>query len=690
MKIKALNISAALHRILFSVALGLLIACFVGPRVFHHKIELAVSDIANPAARGKEVWVRLLMPDGQDATDNLRPLNEAWSKKNGWWLSGGGGSLLLSRPTTPGTRLLFISHPWSGRVLIKHDRDTEEIDLYSPNDSSFEYALDYDLNYRAIILGMLVGIATFFSFPLFRKRLSHVTIEKTNTKDLAYFIFAPPLLASMLAVLWPTQLYQGLLAAGSYALAVGVQLAQGFLVSRVVKWTDEFVALSPATRRTCLISSAIVLCGALAWFSFFFPGLMSIDSSAAVEQTLGGPIQDMPAAHAIYLDLLRIGQQFWMAPLLQVLLLSLAFLLVSKEAMRFGVSGIGVYLSALLLISSPVAMVTIVTLWRDVPYALAVVFLTYFMMRIARERGDSLSSISVQLGISVVLASLLLFRFNGFVVATGVFLILFYLYWPQKKHIAKICLAVLILVAGAKLIVYPSYGVVSARMTSYLVAHHIAAHLKASNPLGSDDKEFLNSIRKIDSTSWAYDCSLVNRTVFTKEYDAIAADENIKKMVKIWISLAVKNPLVEFKHFVCASDLVWRIRGKYAKYVFAVDKQGPEYTYIWPNPYVVEASVLDKPHLQKLLGWLYSIDNPSLVRPAPYLYALLLIFLLGRMRKCRIPWSALTPVLLSSFSVALLAVAQDVRYQYPVFVISIILSPMLLLLSRRSQGGGAT
>ena len=122
--------------------------------------------------------------------------------------------------------------------------------------------------------------------------------------------------------------------------------------------------------------------------------------------------------------------------------------------------------------------------------------------------------------------------------------------------------------------------------------------------------------------------------------------------------------------------------GLYGRYVFAVEYTEGEYRYIKPNPYVQEQSFVHPDLLQRLLRGLYELDAPVMVRPAFFLYVLIWASIVSYLSAPGRQWVyLLIPAMLSSLSVALMTVAQDVRYQYPVFLISLFLIPILLTLT---------
>ena len=672
-----------------ALALAVVVVFIIYPAFFPEILRIQAKNEVNPLSKGNEVWVRLYDSSGNDVTKKLKPSGAGWVEKNGWWLSGGGESLVAELTYPASYRLQFVSHPWSGIATISMGTEvkTREVDLFSQEHESKEVSLQgHGVRGPAIFLGAALGFVFFFLLVC----LSHKGLLEDagggGVRSAVRLACGVVILAGLLAVVWPTAQFQGLWHAGDYASATAVQLALGVLLisftvaSALVKRRLE---LRPATKKDCIKASLLVFVAGLFWLAALFPGLMSEDSINAFSQLAENTrLVDFPAIHTIYLDVFREKDSVWPVSVVQVLLLSIIFFYCSKQFISVGLSRFGVYASAVIMSAMPIVMVTAITMWRDVPYSLAVFLFSGLMFSFAVKGGRVLRCWSSMFVWTLCLSVIFLFRFNGFFVVLGAIFIIFFARPESRKNIIVILSAVLLIVVCVKRVIYPSYDVVSPGYTNFGVAHHVAAHIKSKTTISSEDFQFLESIRPISSDSWGYDCSAANGVVFSKDYNASLAEENISKYISVWFRLAMANPLVELKHGICAADLVWHVPGLYGKYVFAVEKMEGGYRYIKPNPYVQERSVLRPDLLQRLLRGLHEIDAPVLVRPAFFLYVLIWASVVAYLAAPGRQWAyLLVPVILNSLSVALMTVAQDVRYQYPVFLLSSFLVPILLTLT---------
>ncbi|WLE95391.1 MAG: hypothetical protein QTN59_11935 [Candidatus Electrothrix communis] len=162
----------------------------------------------------------------------------------------------------------------------------------------------------------------------------------------------------------------------------------------------------------------------------FWPGVMSVDSlkiwrAAWLPDVV---INDHPVLNVIwYTFLLHLWNHTAIVPLSQILLLSLLIAAFFSFCYRQGISLLLLLpCYALLLFSIPVGCYTI-ALWKDVPFALLVVFWglvpAYFFLRKrgAQQKdgveGDSSRRLTLSTGLALLLLllALLLFRHNGII-----------------------------------------------------------------------------------------------------------------------------------------------------------------------------------------------------------------------------------------------------------------------------------
>jgi len=246
----------------------------------------------------------------------------------------------------------------------------------------------------------------------------------------------------------------------------------------------------------------------LVWFAALRPGLMSSDSIDVWRQATQGPWKDIHPPAYIFAN--WVSYQVVGSPSLvtlgQSLLLAAAICAVARALLRLGCRTWAVRTAALVVAFAPMAGAFSVTLWKDVPYSAAVLFLAARVIDVTRAmwiRDDDLArkatwSIARWGCLAVVM------RQNGIVFVTLVILGL----WVARRHawrqLALALLVPLLLLGALKLAVYPVLGVQpSPTYWEAAVFLHDLAATAATDPgaFSAHDRELLE--RAAPLTVWA-------------------------------------------------------------------------------------------------------------------------------------------------------------------------------------------
>ncbi len=116
------------------------------------------------------------------------------------------------------------------------------------------------------------------------------------------------------------------------------------------------------------------------WLLAFYPGLMSHDSVVQWEQAVNLHLNDThPYLHTLYFSVLI---KFFDSPatiaVVQIFFASLIFSLIFSYFYEKGIKKMIVFLVLLYCISIPIGLYTI-TLWKDIPFSLALIGLSFFL-----------------------------------------------------------------------------------------------------------------------------------------------------------------------------------------------------------------------------------------------------------------------------------------------------------------------
>lgn len=609
-------------------------------------VSVTVLEQTSDRSLGNEVWLRLER-DGQDV-----PLAELTRK--GAWLDKS-PFLVASDPVTPASvtwrgaytenlRLIFISHAWSGRARVTWNGHERDLDLYSAEGTS-----------EILDIGGL---------------------DVTNSR-----------------LAFPTRNARQWLTASCDAMLLGVMtvLVFGWLVVRLDAGPSSNGERPPTWREALAYSLPLVLTSA-ASLIMFYPGMMTSDSLDQWRQASQMSFND---AHPLLYGLLMVGMRLlWDSPAavagVQMLLFAAASgWLVATVRRAVEAPRTVAWASAWLIALFPLLPLTAITLWKDVPYATAVIALTAFVVARLQPGTTGRLSARATIALSLLMFCAMALRHNGPPVAFAAALVLFFVASHSRLRVIVATVAAVILMVLLKGPISDAAGIERKPVSYVLYSHHIAAHLASKHlPENPADRALLQQLNPKDS-DWAYNCATVNPIVFNPNFDARNAMAHDKDLLRILLDLARTRPDIEFDHGLCSSGLIWRLRDSPLDplYLSGVGLWAPQGEVKWITGKAgdpVQHSL--SPALAQFVGKMVLLPGmEAAFRPALYMY--LLIFACGVAvvrRHDRKLWLLLSLPAVHTAFLAISIVAQDARYQLPLYVITLGAVP-LLIAARRSK-----
>ena len=147
----------------------------------------------------------------------------------------------------------------------------------------------------------------------------------------------------------------------------------------------------------------------------FWPGFMTVDSMDQWTQMVKGPLANH---HPVYHTLTTgSSTRLWESPaaisLAQILALATAFAFALRELSRWGVPRWTQGLLTALFALSPVNGTLVISLWKDIAYAIMFVVLFTLLLQVARTRGETLRSTRFLVSMGAALTYTALVRHNG-------------------------------------------------------------------------------------------------------------------------------------------------------------------------------------------------------------------------------------------------------------------------------------
>ena len=415
----------------------------------------------------------------------------------------------------------------------------------------------------------------------------------------------------------------------------------------------------------------------------FFPGIITPDGINQWGQIQTGRLDDaLPVGHTLLLILITGA---WNSPaaviVSQILLLSLSTAWGLGILMEQGLPKWAGWLLAVVFAVSPVNARMVITLWKDIPYSVCLLLLSLMALKIFFTKGEWLRSKITWLWIGLVSLGISSFRLNGLPVPVVTLVILAPIYrnwWKPLIGTLVSFLAVFAIIQGPvfdQLKVDRNEG-----FKQLLFIHHIAAHVVEGGPLTERESAMASKIFPLDE--WAYDCCTNLRVWRTPSFSEPRFAKESSTILRLFLDLAIKEPVVEARHFVCVSSLIWELPSRCKLNIEPLPSG--EIRWVTRNSLGLREESLIPFLVQPftLIDWRISQTPLDILFYTPALFLYLAVYCTSLYALRRKDWKGLlfiTPALVQSGVMIAVNVSRDFRYQYGVFLVGLFSLGLLIL-----------
>jgi hypothetical protein len=313
------------------------------------------------------------------------------------------------------------------------------------------------------------------------------------------------------------------------------------------------------------------------------------------------------------------------------------------------------------------------TLFKDVPFGIAVLLLFAYTVEIVESKGDWLGVNRNVCYLTLTLAFIWLIRHSGALTSLAVIgcLALFY-----RAYLARIA----VLAAGCLLLVYavkgPLYKAIGVGARSYalelLLSHQIGAAINHGTQLTESENNVLDKVLPLPLWKTRYTPYECDGLVFHKsfKYGYLTTDEGRSAYIRTWYSIMKRNLPALARHQVQVSELVWRLDHSPGSYTYA------NHPLIDENDLGLKTkSVLPVLHKYIMEAHNFAVNRTKLrvlfYRPALYTYLSLFFFALSLWLVKDKRYVLVGVPLVSIVGSLLLTIpAQHGRYLYPCFLLA--------------------
>ncbi len=471
----------------------------------------------------------------------------------------------------------------------------------------------------------------------------------------------------------------------SFIIPIGVRitsrLANGFVIGILLLlisvWVAEEFSIPPKPNHLSKANVFLWIIFMIAvWGVYllaFYPGMMSADSMVQWEQVLAGVYNDHhPAFHTF---LIWMVTRISLTPVSVAVAQILALALVAGGWLAFfrqlGLPQWVIGLTTLWFALSPVNGTMVNTLWKDIPYSIAILGLTLIIAKTVFTKGKWLDSPFSGILTGFTLAMVALLRHDGLPVAIGTSMMFLALYlgrW-RKWLVAVTIFGILYLgIRG------PIYKWVGVQRSSDLAEASLSLWSMAI--YARPDSATAKVIDSIAPFSLAWSCNIWQNLNPTWRQTDLNSSPSLPQLLD---NLIQRTPRILFYYFRCERSMEWIIwdplgEVRNASHVVAL---------VDPNPF----GIYHDSKIPILRDWIAkwvikTSQDPNLNwffwRPALFLYVSLLIAGILTLRNQDLRFLAISvPIIIQSITFSLIFAAPNFRYHYAVYLVALICLPLL-------------
>jgi hypothetical protein len=296
------------------------------------------------------------------------------------------------------------------------------------------------------------------------------------------------------------------------------------------------------------------------WWLGWFPGFASGDSIDQFGQIASGVFLDNhPAIHTFYLFALSLGgTQPGLVTLAQLLALGVLLAYAARWLVGAGVPAwMAVGVAWLLGLSPAIGPMTL-ALWKDVPFALFMLWAWIELLALAVDPDRAERWVpAVRLG--VALAGVWLFRGNGPITVLPMLLVVG---WVYRKHLRLVGIATATIALTVLIVLGPLYSMVGVQGSGIEPAQVFLPDLAASyidepETFSEEEEDLIEAVAPPIIWETEYDCYDSTPMLFHPMFDQTAVRQSPAEYRSLEIEVFLRDFDSVFAHRLCASNFVY-------------------------------------------------------------------------------------------------------------------------------------
>ena len=226
-----------------------------------------------------------------------------------------------------------------------------------------------------------------------------------------------------------------------------------------------------------------------------------------------------------------------------------------------GLSLLKVYLIAVLFTMFPVTGIMLVTLVKDIDFAIALLFLTYYILLLINDKEYFKSNRVNYIFLAFSIIFTALFRHNGIYIAIFSLIIIFIYMFKNKEYILLV--TIFLSISSIYIVKYPLYNLLNVEPTprnadiAQLV--HGFGYLKVENKqIDKSASEFINKdIIKDNKLVRYYDKYNIDLLLHYNEVVVRDKEFDKSKLIKFYLKQFIRTPISLIIDRLYGTDMIW-------------------------------------------------------------------------------------------------------------------------------------
>lgn len=498
-----------------------------------------------------------------------------------------------------------------------------------------------------VLLFFLLYLYFFFSL---------IGVAFLEPSGMASFTLEPYLFLPM-AIIWPFPLY------------VQIFVWMGAVLNRSLHGETPFPI------KWKILAFIVLALNYSIWILAFNPCASTYDSALLFNQAHVMGIEPMlnwhPPFYAIVLHfLLKICDSATFLICIQCIAFAFLIIRVLGLFLKKGISKKIVVILYVVLGFSFNNVIQLITLWKDIPYTLSILWLTIVLAELILVNGKISRIWYIEFFFSLLFTAL--FRQNGIVpaIAAAVFITVYFI---RKKKLLSLLpvvafIVALVIIEGP---VYSFYKVENKPGLKYFaLSNDIIGTYYAGCDSSDDVMKMLNEITSNDPDHWAFD------SYYVKYNKDALGDYSVPEFLSVYVRTFFEHPSEMTREFAKRTSVIWSITKPPKEFESCVNELGewhqiPNYAYSYPwrvntdLTYIISSisNRLTQNYVIYILAW----------RSALYFLAILFSLYFVSKKKKMLYLLPFVPILFNVLSLIVGSGWTDYRYYWPTVITALFL-----------------